>query len=172
MRTRSLQVSAMLLVGGAIALVPCTVSAAPLSAAHVVALGKAADGTVVELEGEAVGEALRAQDGKVWVNVSSGGTAVGVVTSERSARAIDAYGRYGWTGSIVRVRGVLNVACDEHGGDLDVHATSFAVVSPGQRRARTVPWWQLGAAATLFATAALALAARARLRHRYDVGKR
>lgn len=172
MRALLLRMLVMLCATATIALAPSSAGTEPLSAAHVVALGKNSDGSVVEFEGEAVGEALRAGDGRVWVNVSSGGAAVGVVASEQDAGAIDTFGRYGWVGSTVYVRGVLNVACDEHGGDLDVHATDLTVVQRGHRRMHAVPWWQLGVAGALLVAAALAVVARRRLRHRFEVGGR
>lgn len=95
-------------------------------------------GRVVTFEGEAIGEALRADSDTVWVNVLDEGTAIGVWMPKEMASQITRYGVYRQTGDIVRVTGILNLACDRHGGDLDVHATALTVVEPGKPRSERV----------------------------------
>ncbi len=91
-------------------------------------------GALVRFEGEAIGEALDAGSDRVWVNVLDGGVAIGVVVDRDAAAAISTWGSYRHTGDRVRVEGVYHVACSEHGGDMDVHATSLEVVAPGVER--------------------------------------
>ena len=90
------------------------------------------DGAEVTVQGEAIGEALVAPDGKRWVNLLGDGTALGVVMSAREADTIPAFGEYRQRGATVRVTGTLQRGCDEHGGDLDLHATSVVVLAGGE----------------------------------------
>lgn len=90
------------------------------------------DGAEVTVEGEAIGEALVAPGGHRWVNLLGDGTAIGVVMTARDAETITAFGEYRQRGAMVRVTGTLQRGCDEHGGDLDLHAASVAVLDGGE----------------------------------------
>lgn len=109
--------------------VPLTQGA--LTPAQVVEIGLARDGVDVLVQGEALGEALVAPGGKRWVNILGDGTAVGVVLEAVDVEAIERFGEYRQRGSTLLVEGVVNSACDEHGGDLDVHATSVRIIDEG-----------------------------------------
>lgn len=102
------------------------------------------DGERVVLEGECVSEALYGGPGHVWVNVLSNGTAIGVWMPRELAAELKVVGTWSNTGDVVRVVGVFNEACDQHGGDLDVHAETLVLLRPGERRDRPVSWWKLG----------------------------
>ncbi len=91
----------------------------------------ALDGTSVTFEGEAIGEALHADNGGVWLSVLSDGTALGVYLPADQAEVIETYGDYNHTGDTVRVSGEYHRACKQHGGDMDIHATSIEVVARG-----------------------------------------
>lgn len=101
------------------------------------------DGERVVLEGECVSEALYGGRDHVWVNVLSNGTAIGVWMPQELAAELGVVGTWKNTGDVVRVVGVFNEACDQHGGDLDVHAETLALLRPGERRDRPVSWWKL-----------------------------
>ncbi len=114
-----------------------------LTGADLVAADNGLEGATVTFEGEVVSEALAGGEGHVWLNVSSGGVAVGVWMPEDMAEAIGSFGAWSRTGDIVRVTGVLNNACDIHGGDLDVHAATVEVITPGVPREHQVQYWKL-----------------------------
>ncbi len=96
------------------------------------------DGKTVRFSGEAIGEALRAGGDSRWLNVLEGAVAIGVFTSQAGVEGIDGYGYWGRTGSIVEITGVYNVACEQHGGDLDVHATGIRVLRDSVPRSHPV----------------------------------
>lgn len=110
----------------------------PLTGAEVVALGPDGDGETITLVGEAIGDSLRAEQGHQWINVLSGGVAVGVWLPDDDADLVGTLGDYRAVGDIVRATGRFNYACDQHGGDLDVHAETFTVTEPGRPRPRPV----------------------------------
>ena len=113
---------------------PATATAPPLSLStkEIVSLPPSEGGLDVTMEGEAILAALRSDEGHVFVNLLQDDTAVGVWMSRVQADRIDGFGRYGRSGTFLRVEGVVNVACAQHGGDLDVHAARVEVVSPAQ----------------------------------------
>ncbi len=138
--------------------------------ADLVARGSDLDGHNIRLRGEAIGDVLRADEETVWVHVLSGGTAVGVVMDRATAETIPRLGRYRRIGSTLEIEGVFNVACDEHGGDLDVHAVSVEVLDEGSEYADPPSVWQLAISMALFALAAVAVALQRRMRRKFDAG--
>jgi len=105
------------------------------------------DGTSVTFEGEAIGEAMVRGD-MAWIHVNddayylrnveegaalggyNSGMAIWLPASE--AEKIAHFGAYKYEGDVVRVEGVFNAACAEHGGDMDIHATSLEIVAAGR----------------------------------------
>lgn len=143
--------------------------ARPVSIPRLIEEADKLDGTVVVIEGEAIGEALRADAGAVWVNVLDEGVAIGVWMPRSFAEGIEHWGRYQETGDTVRVTGTVHLACDQHGGDLDVHATSLEVAAPGGPRRERVRQSDalLGVAGFACAAVVMAIAWREK---RIDVG--
>lgn len=134
----------------ALALAPVTALAQDeLTANDLIRLSPDMDGERLTFSGEAVGDVIRATTGGVWVNVLSGGTAVGVWTTAEDATVITTLGDHKHIGDAVRVTGTFNFACDMHGGDLDVHAASIELIEEGGPRERLVEWWKLAVAGVL-----------------------
>lgn len=106
-------------------------SPAVLTPAEAVALALESDGAPATVRGEALGEALTAPGGKRWVNIGREGTALGVVMTAEQAASVPQFGLYRQRGATLEVSGVLNSACDEHGGDLDLHADTVSVLDEG-----------------------------------------
>ncbi len=105
-----------------------------MSPAEVVAIDRARDGSVITVEGEAIGEDLRAYGGGRWVNILGDEVGLGIWMSEEMAGEIENFGDYRHSGDVIRVTGVVNIACDEHAGEFDVHARGLTVVSRGEPR--------------------------------------
>ena len=94
------------------------------------------DCQTVQVTGEVVGEAI--SDGKtmsdhVWILLQDrgGDSVVNVWIDESLTEDIDHFGKYGTTGSILRVRGEFHLCCPEHQGECDIHATTMTVVQEG-----------------------------------------
>ncbi|OGC41936.1 hypothetical protein A2548_04890 [candidate division WOR-1 bacterium RIFOXYD2_FULL_41_8] len=100
------------------------------------------DSQTVEYAGEAIGDVMiRGQ--YAWVNVNDGNTALGIWLSKELARQIKITGSYHFIGDKVKVTGTFHRTCVQHGGDLDIHATSLEVIDPGFRRTLTINYQKL-----------------------------
>jgi len=131
-------------IAGALCALPTAAAAASdtLSPAEVVEIDRDLNGTVIEFEGEAIGEALHADATHKWVNVLGDGMAVGVYVASDSADLVGTFGDHRHDGDIVRVSGTINVACDEHAGEFDVHAERFEIISQGEVRETPIQPWK------------------------------
>lgn len=130
---------------------------------------KAYDGLTVTFTGEAIGEVM-ARGTYAWIhlnddayefkNVEEGAklggynTGMPVFVPTELADQIDTYGDYKHEGSIVQVVGVYNAACKDHGGDMDIHATTLTVLRPGHVVVDVVQPWKVWLALVLVALAA------------------
>ncbi|MCD8199442.1 MAG: hypothetical protein LUD25_00520 [Coriobacteriaceae bacterium] len=95
-------------------------------------VNRALDGATVTFTAEAIGDVIRAENGNVWVNVlGNEGASLGVFMSAEDAAAITNLGDYDTEGSTVNIVGTYSVACQQHEGELDVHATSVEVLADG-----------------------------------------
>ncbi len=132
------------------------------------------DGTEIEFTGEVIGEVMN-RPGGAWVHLNDDaymernveeGAELGGYNSGQAvwvpggmAEAITRAGDYHNQGDIVRVTGVFNAACPEHGGDMDIHARELVVVTPGHAVVDPVPSWKpvLALVLAVFAAALFAL---------------
>ncbi len=130
--TTVLLASALLGAGASAAL--AQFATAPMSPAEVVVIDRVRDGTMITVQGEAIGEHLRAMGGGRWVNILGDDVGLGIWVTDEMAEEIEYFGDYRHDGDIVRVTGILNVACEQHGGEFDVHARDFEIVERGGPR--------------------------------------
>ena len=84
----------------------------------------------IKLKGEAIGECMNRGEYS-WVNISDGSTAMGIWIKYEQAQKIKKYGMYGYKGDIVEINGTFNRACTQHGGDMDIHASSVKIIETG-----------------------------------------
>lgn len=89
------------------------------------------DGMRVTFSAEAVGEAINGANDHYWVNVADRGHVIGVFMTPEQKDLVENWGGYGSKGSELRIIGILHTSCDDHNGELDVHAEMVAVISPG-----------------------------------------
>lgn len=152
MSTRSRMLLAVAALALAVAVTGCRAAGTPEpspntpSSTELVESPKEFDGGAVEFAGEAVGEAMTRGD-MAWLHLNDdayylknveegahlGGYNAGmpVWLPAREAEKIEYFGDYKHEGDIVEVYGTFNAACGEHGGDMDIHATSLEVVQTG-----------------------------------------
>jgi hypothetical protein len=117
------------------------------SSTELVETPKTYDGASVRFTGEAIGEAMKRGD-MAWLHLNDdayylknveegahlGGYNMGmpVWLPAGKTAAIEHFGDYKHEGDVVTVSGTFNAACAEHGGDMDIHATTLEVVLAGR----------------------------------------
>lgn len=115
-----------------ILLVPATALAedGDVASSDLIDRAKDYDGQSVVYKGEVVGDILYRGD-FAWLAVFDGSNTIGCYVPADQARQISVIGGYGKRGDTIRIDGVFHRACQEHGGDLDIHASSVTVLSVG-----------------------------------------
>lgn len=128
----------MLLLAALIGISPVSAAAMTaseaLSPAQVVELGTQHDGSIVLLQGEAIGDVLKAVGGGSWVNVLGEEVGIGIWMTAEMVAQIEHLGHYKHSGDRVVVQGRLNRTCETHNGEFDVHAQDLKVISRGEPR--------------------------------------
>ncbi len=130
-------------------------ASAQVGSAELIEKAKEYDGRPVELVGEAIGEPMRRGD-HVWLNLLEGGGAIGIWARRADLPAIRFFGSGAARGDTLRVRGIFHRSCQEHGGDLDIHATALEVVARGELKPVTLQPGRMALAAGLLLSAAIA----------------
>ena len=80
--------------------------------------------------GEIIGDIMQRGD-HTWINVSDGSNAIGIWVENKDTEGISLAGRYNIHGDTVRITGIFNRACAEHGGDFDIHASDIEIIEKG-----------------------------------------
>lgn len=117
-----------------------------MTTTDLVALQPSVSGARVTIVGEAIGDALRAGPDHVFVNLLQDSTAIGVWMPREESDRIGGFGDYHTTGAELRVTGIVNVACPQHGGDFDIHAEEISIVRGARARPTEPVRWRFGAA--------------------------
>lgn len=128
------------------------------------------DGSRIEFTGEVIGEAMVRGD-MAWIHINDDayylknieeGAELGGYNSGHAVwlpadllGPVEHFGDYRNEGDVIRVAGVFNAACAEHGGDMDIHATRLDVVHPGRPVEDPIHRWKIGLAAGVTLLAAL-----------------
>lgn len=94
--------------------------------------GKSLNNKEFIVRGEVIGEALKRKD-NLWINISDGSTSIGLFMNKNLANEIKTFGNYDYTGDIVEVKAIFNVACSEHGGEMDFHVKDLKVIKNGYK---------------------------------------
>jgi hypothetical protein len=117
------------------------------------------DGQVVTIRGEAIGD-LMVRGVHAWITVNDdaysrtslqekrdfkglANMGIGVWVPESEGRKIEVFGGYKNKGSVVRLTGIFHRACEEHGGDTDIHAERVEVLVQGHTFIKPFPWAEL-----------------------------
>ena len=134
--------------------IACCLQAAPAGAVtftsrELIENAKLLDGRTVTYRGEAV-TAIMDRGDHSWVNVYDGSNAIGVWCEKTLLKKVRFLGDYKNTGDMVRVEGIFNRACAEHGGELDIHAVSVTVLEKGYPVEELVDTRKLNLAIILF----------------------
>jgi len=132
---------------------PALAAAGSVTSTDLIEKAKELDGQVVVFTGEVIGDIMVRGD-HTWINISDGGNAVGIWVQNEDMQGITLPGRYGVHGDEVSITGTFRRACPEHGGDLDIHATSVQVLDKGYAIAQEITPIKVAFAAVLLPASA------------------
>lgn len=104
--------------------------AAPVTSTELISNAGRYNGETVVFEGEIIGD-IMLRGSYAWINVNDGNNALGVWVKNEMLRGIRYGGSYSQRGDKIEVIGLFNRSCIEHGGDIDIHASSVKVIQPG-----------------------------------------
>lgn len=104
--------------------------------------GKEYDDQTITVQGEAIGELLERGENS-FLNINDGTSAMGIFLSTEGGQLVNYYGNYHNMGDTVKVKGVFHRACDEHGGDMDIHCNSIELVTKGYKRTHEINKWKI-----------------------------
>ena len=104
--------------------------AQPVSSTELINNAKQYDGKMVVYQGEAIGD-IMVRGEYAWINVNDGKSAIGIWLNKKFTGDIRYTGTYKTKGDLVEIEGIFNRSCKEHGGDLDIHATSIRKIKEG-----------------------------------------
>lgn len=107
------------------------VFAQAISSAELINNAKLYDGKVIIYAGEVIGDVM-VRGEYAWVNVSDGKNAIGIWINKNLTKEIIHTGSYKAKGDRIEVVGILQRACLEHGGDLDIHAHVLRKLNSGR----------------------------------------
>jgi hypothetical protein len=131
--------------------VSCT--AADVTEINMLAENAAAlDKTEITIQGELIGEALERGE-YAWININDTTNAIGVWVKLSDIDQVQFYGDYKHKGDVVRITGIFNRACPEHGGDVDIHCVNIKIVKKGYPVTENVSLNKIISAAVLIITA-------------------
>jgi hypothetical protein len=105
--------------------------------------GSLLDGQEVDFTGEAVGDIINGEGGKKWLTLVDADSSISVYVSAPDAQKVVNLGRYKQTGTTLEISGIFHLACSQHEGLTDVHATSVTVLDPGGSQEQSVSVLQL-----------------------------
>ena len=114
------------------------------------------DHQTVVIEAEVIGEVLERGD-YAWLNVNDVSNAIGVYLRLDQTTQLHVFGGYAHFGDTIRVIGTFERSCIEHGGEMDIHATSIEIIKPGYVTEHLVTAWKFVLAIILLSIAGIGL---------------
>ncbi len=108
-----------------------TCFAQPISSTELINKAKQYDGKTVVYEGEVIGDVMKRGD-YAWVNLNDDKNVLGVWIPRDLTKEILFTGNYKTKGDWIEITGIFQRACNQHGGDLDIHAQTIKKIIPGR----------------------------------------
>ena len=130
-------------------LIASSASVMEVTSTELINNAKEYDKKEVIYSGEVIGDIMK-RDEYAWINVSDGDNAIGIWLPFEETKKIEYTGQYRYRGDIVKITGIFNRACPEHGGDLDIHAKSIEVMERGYEIKRNINFYGLLTGIILF----------------------
>jgi hypothetical protein len=105
-------------------------SAGTISSSDLINKAKEYDNKEIAYKGEIIGD-MMVRGQYAWVNLNDGINAIGIWANKAMLKDVIYTGNFMSAGDTIEVAGIFHRACLEHGGDLDIHARSIHIISPG-----------------------------------------
>jgi len=109
-----------------------TLQTSTVSINDLISQSHAYDNKTVTIQAEVILEVLE-RDEFAWINVNDGTNAIGIYLPIEMVKDLDVFGDYNHKGDIVLVEGLFTRNCDDHGGEIDIHATKLTIVEEGYK---------------------------------------
>jgi hypothetical protein len=91
------------------------------------------NGKEILFHGEAIGQPLVRKDFG-WVNVmDEDGNSIGCWISSKIIEEISVYGRYGFSGDVLLVKGIYHTANEKHGGETEIEVNDLMILKKGEK---------------------------------------
>ncbi len=140
-----------------------TLQTSTVSINDLISQSHAYDEQAITIEAEVILEVLE-RDENAWINVNDGTNAIGVYLPIEMIKELDVFGDYNHKGDVVRVEGIFTRNCDEHGGEIDIHATKLTIIEEGYTISHELSSFKFIFAFMSFTLGVIALFAYRRLR--------
>ncbi len=119
--------------------IPCSAeNIGSRTAAELIENGKLLDGSEVSMTVEMIGDVMSRGE-FAWVNGLDSTGAMGFWIPSDQASKVKVLGNGKFKGDTVRISGIFHRACQEHGGDMDIHVSYLAIIKPGYSFTRKIP---------------------------------
>lgn len=110
----------------------------------------------IVIEAEVILEVLERGD-FAWINVNDGTNAIGVYLPIEMTQELTFFGDHSHIGDTVLIEGVFYRNCDEHGGEIDIHATKLTIIKEGYKVEQEVSVWKFAIAFISFSLSLIVL---------------
>lgn len=107
-----------------------TVYAKDIDSSSLINNAKFYDGKEVSYTGEVIGNVMK-RGNYAWINVFDGSNAIGIWIPYTESKKIETTGSYNYKGDTIKVSGIFNRACSEHGGEFDIHSNEIEIMKKG-----------------------------------------
>ena len=128
------------------------------------------DKKTVVFSGEIIGDAIYADSKHKWVAINDatdvGTQSLNLYVMNEQASQIRVFGGHGKLGDTVTVRGIFNMDCTEHEGEMDVHVETIKTVSYGKVLPAEISFLRIGLGGMLVVCGLLIYFIYRRLRER------
>ena len=123
-----------------------TMEGVEVNSASLIENASAWNGRLITFKGEGIGEAMVRgkmtwihlnDDAYMWKNIEEGARLDGynsghaVWVAADLAKKIRFFGDFKHEGDVAKIIGIFNAACPQHGGDMDIHASTLEIVRIG-----------------------------------------
>ncbi len=145
---QKLFILSLMLVAAALAL-PANAEVFPVqTVSELIENAKVLDGNEVTITTEMIGDVMKRGD-HAWINGLDSTGVMGLWVPAPLASEVKILGNGKYKGDTFRITGIFHRACQEHGGDMDIHVNGLDLTAPGYASDQSISRTKLLYAAVL-----------------------